>query len=92
MVKILASSSGVFGMAGGQAVDLAAAGKKMTETQMERMHLLKTGALIKASVMLGYQLADLKDWRFAWCIRKLRPLHWAGFPSSRRYFRCRGRY
>ncbi len=61
MVKILASSSGVFGMAGGQAVDLAAAGKKMTETQMERMHLLKTGALIKASVMLGYQLADLDD-------------------------------
>ena len=42
MVKILAISSGVFGMAGGQAVDLAAAGKKMTEDQMERMHLLKT--------------------------------------------------
>lgn len=61
MVKILANSSGAFGMAGGQAVDLAAAGKKMTETQMERMHLLKTGALIKASVMLGYQLANLND-------------------------------
>ena len=33
----------------------------MTETQMERMHLLKTGALIKASVMLGYHLADLNN-------------------------------
>ena len=61
MVRLLASSSGVYGMAGGQAVDLAAAGKEMTETQMERMHLLKTGALIKASVMLGYHLADSND-------------------------------
>ena len=61
MVNILAISSGVFGMAGGQAVDLAAAGKKMTEDQMERMHLLKTGALIKASVMLGYHLADVNN-------------------------------
>jgi len=40
-------------MAGGQAIDLASAGKQLTLEQLEDMHLRKTGALIRASVLLG---------------------------------------
>lgn len=65
MVKYLAHASGVMGMAGGQAIDLASVGKQLDQSELEAMHLLKTGALIKASVMLGvycssnYKPADL---------------------------------
>ena len=58
MVRLLATASGVMGMAGGQAVDLAATGRMMDEARMKSMHLLKTGALIKASVMLGYYVSQ----------------------------------
>lgn len=66
MVKCLAQASGVMGMAGGQAIDLASVGKQLNQSNLQSMHLLKTGALIKASVLLGaycssnYQPADLK--------------------------------
>jgi farnesyl diphosphate synthase len=40
-------------MAGGQAVDLDAVGKTLTLPELEYMHILKTGALIRASVLLG---------------------------------------
>lgn len=53
MVRLLAQASGSQGMAGGQAIDLAAVGKTLTQPELERMHALKTGALIRASVMLG---------------------------------------
>lgn len=53
MVKTLARSSGVFGMAGGQAIDLESVGKKLTIESLQAMHELKTGALIRASVALG---------------------------------------
>lgn len=53
MVKCLAHASGVMGMAGGQAIDLASVGKQLSQSDLEAMHLLKTGALIKASVLLG---------------------------------------
>ena len=58
MVRLLANASGIMGMAGGQAVDLAATGTMMDEARMKSMHLLKTGALIKASVMLGYYVSQ----------------------------------
>ena len=58
MVRLLANASGIKGMAGGQAVDLAATGTMMDEARMKTMHLLKTGALIKASVMLGYYVSQ----------------------------------
>lgn len=58
MVRLLANASGIKGMAGGQAVDLAATGTMMDEARMKSMHLLKTGALIKASVMLGYYVSQ----------------------------------
>ena len=53
MIDILAHASGSRGMAGGQAIDLAAVGKELNITELENMHIHKTGALIKASVELG---------------------------------------
>lgn len=53
MVDTLAIASGSRGMAGGQAIDLAAVGQKLTEAELENMHIHKTGALIRASVKLG---------------------------------------
>lgn len=53
MLRILTVASGAHGMAGGQAVDLASVGKQLTLEQLEHMHQLKTGALIRASILLG---------------------------------------
>ncbi|RDH81253.1 MAG: (2E,6E)-farnesyl diphosphate synthase [endosymbiont of Galathealinum brachiosum] len=53
MIKLLAQASGSVGMAGGQAIDLGAVGKSLVLEELENMHLLKTGALIRASVLLG---------------------------------------
>ena len=50
---LLASASGVAGMAGGQAIDLASTGCSLTESELETMHKLKTGALIRAAARLG---------------------------------------
>ncbi len=53
MVETLALAAGSRGMAGGQAIDLAAAGRDITLAELEDMHIHKTGALIRASVRLG---------------------------------------
>src|SRR5207344_398509 len=53
MVKTLALASGSRGMAGGQAIDLAATGKQLSQTELEFMHVRKTGALISAAVKMG---------------------------------------
>jgi geranylgeranyl pyrophosphate synthase len=53
MLSLLTEASGAHGMAGGQAVDLASVGKHLTLAQLEHMHRLKTGALIRASILLG---------------------------------------
>jgi farnesyl diphosphate synthase len=53
MIRLLAEASGSLGMAGGQAIDLAAVGKALTLGELENMHRLKTGALMRASVLLG---------------------------------------
>src|SRR5690606_39170391 len=53
LVELLAIGSGTSGMAGGQALDLAANGRKLTIEQVEEMHKRKTGALIHASVMMA---------------------------------------
>jgi geranylgeranyl pyrophosphate synthase len=52
MIQILADASGTRGMAGGQAIDLAAVGRPLTLEELEAMHRLKTGALIRASVLM----------------------------------------
>lgn len=53
MVGILAQSAGSLGMCGGQAIDLASIGLTLSLGELEQMHRLKTGALLRASVMLG---------------------------------------
>ena len=58
MVRLLAVASGSRGMAGGQAIDLAAVGESINLPELELMHALKTGALIRAAVMLGALCGD----------------------------------
>lgn len=53
MLHLLAVASGSRGMAGGQAIDLAAVGEQLTISELEFMHIRKTGALIRAAVLLG---------------------------------------
>jgi len=53
LVRLLAVASGTSGMAGGQALDLAAVGRQLSLAEVEEMHGRKTGALIHASVMMA---------------------------------------
>lgn len=75
MIQLLAESSGSFGMAGGQAIDLAAVNKQLNINEIEHMHRLKTGALIKAGVLMAVTASEVTDaevfnkfLRFADCI------------------------
>jgi len=61
MIRVLARATGTGGMAGGQAVDLAAVGRSLTVAAIEDMHRRKTGALIQGSVLLGALAAGLQD-------------------------------
>jgi farnesyl diphosphate synthase len=58
MVKLLAVASGSRGMAGGQAFDLASVGKQLDVSELEFMHIHKTGALIRAAILLGAYCGD----------------------------------
>ncbi|RPJ48958.1 MAG: polyprenyl synthetase family protein [Betaproteobacteria bacterium] len=53
MIKLLAIAAGSRGMAGGQAIDLAAVGRSLSVPELEFMHIHKTGALIRAAAVLG---------------------------------------
>jgi farnesyl diphosphate synthase len=53
MLKSLALAAGSRGMAGGQTVDLEATGRQLSRPELEFMHMRKTGALIRAAVVLG---------------------------------------
>ncbi len=55
MIRLLAEASGSRGMAGGQAIDLESVGKQLLQPELEFMHIHKTGALIRAAVLLGAQ-------------------------------------
>ncbi len=61
MLRVLAAACGSNGMAGGQAFDLSAVGHSIDATALERMHVHKTGALIRASVRLGALAAGCTD-------------------------------
>ena len=61
LIQELSKASGVLGMAGGQAIDLAACGKDFDENTLENMHLLKTGALIGSSVIFPYIIKGTQD-------------------------------
>ncbi|CAM3938342.1 polyprenyl synthetase family protein [Paracidovorax anthurii] len=53
LCRLLARAAGGDGMAGGQAIDLASVGQALSEDELRRMHRLKTGALLQASVLMG---------------------------------------
>ncbi|WJW76230.1 (2E,6E)-farnesyl diphosphate synthase [Thiohalobacter sp. IOR34] len=53
MIELLARSAGSRGMVGGQAIDLASVGQTLTLAELEDMHIHKTGALIRAGVVMG---------------------------------------
>jgi farnesyl diphosphate synthase len=53
LCRLLSRAAGCAGMAGGQAIDLASVGLQLSEVQLHEMHRLKTGALLRASVMMG---------------------------------------
>ena len=76
MVKLLAAASGSRGMAGGQAIDLDSVGKPLSLPELEFMHIHKTGALIRAAVLLGARCG--------------RPLDEAESAALDRYAKCVG--
>ena len=57
LVDLLSEASGTFGMAGGQAIDLEVQGRKLDIAQVEDMHARKTGAVIRASVLMAAECA-----------------------------------
>ena len=59
MVRVLAEAAGSRGMAGGQAIDLDSVGKQLALPELERMHIHKTGALIRAAIFLGAHCGTL---------------------------------
>ncbi|KXS31566.1 MAG: Polyprenyl synthetase [Candidatus Gallionella acididurans] len=59
MIRLLAAATGSRGMAGGQAIDLASIGKSLALPELEFMHIHKTGALIRAAVLLGAQCGSV---------------------------------
>ncbi|MBL8472463.1 MAG: polyprenyl synthetase family protein [Rhodocyclaceae bacterium] len=61
MLHLLAQAAGSRGMAGGQALDLANVGQSLSPEDLEFMHVRKTGALIRAAVLLGAHCGDGAD-------------------------------
>jgi farnesyl diphosphate synthase len=61
MMKVLAAAAGSRGMAGGQAIDLESVGRALTVPELEFMHIHKTGALIRASALLGARCGNGLD-------------------------------
>ncbi len=61
MIRVLADRIGTRGMAGGQAMDLGAVGRRLSLAELEAMHRRKTGALIEASVLMGAAAAGLRE-------------------------------
>ena len=53
LCSLLARAAGHAGMAGGQAIDLASIGRPLDEQSLRDMHHRKTGALLRASVLMG---------------------------------------
>lgn len=61
MINLLAEAGGSGGMAGGQAIDLDSVGKNLSIAELENMHIHKTGALIRASVMMACYCQNPQD-------------------------------
>ena len=60
-MRELAQAASTRGMCGGQALDLAAVGQALTLPELERMHRMKTGALLAAAVRMGALVAQPED-------------------------------
>lgn len=61
MVLELAQAAGASGMVGGQAIDIASVGQALGREALEDMHRRKTGALLRASVRLGWIIGERRD-------------------------------
>ncbi len=59
MIQVLGDASGIGGMAEGQAIDLESVGCNLTLSELEDMHRHKTGALIRASVLVGAMVVNV---------------------------------
>lgn len=60
-MRSLAPAAGAAGMCGGQALDIDATGQGQDQPQLERMHALKTGALIRSAVCMGALAGGAED-------------------------------
>ena len=60
-LKVLAHKAGIFGMIGGQVIDVRAVGTTITKEEINEVYKLKTGALIEASMMIGAILAEVSE-------------------------------
>ena len=56
-LQVLAKKAGIYGMIGGQVVDVQSSGKDLTRETLDFVYALKTGALLEASMMVGAILA-----------------------------------
>ena len=68
MIQQLATAAGSRGMAGGQAMDLEAEGRELDIAELENLHIHKTGALIRASVLLGALAGRPEDSALVECL------------------------
>ena len=60
-LKILAGKAGIYGMIGGQVVDVASCGKGLDQNMLDFIYELKTGALIESAMMIGAVLAGASE-------------------------------
>ena len=60
-LQILAGKAGIYGMIGGQVVDVESAGKSISKEVLDFIYELKTSALIESSMMIGAVLAGADD-------------------------------
>ena len=60
-LKILADKAGIYGMIGGQVVDVQSCGENLSEDMLNFIYTLKTGALIESSMMIGAVLAGAEE-------------------------------
>ena len=92
MIETLSQASGSLGMAGGQAIDLAAVGQRLSVEELEDMHRHKTGALISASCRLGALAQETADDVVHDRLDPIRRLHRPGISDPRRHPGRGGRY
>jgi farnesyl diphosphate synthase len=71
LCRLLSRAAGLQGMCGGQAIDLTSVGVQLTQVQLELMHAKKTGALLRASVLMGAACSNLNEREWQHCAQFL---------------------